>query len=86
MLGTGKMMSISRRISRIQELLKVADESVLKKVEELLEQGDLMQAESKLSDEHKRIIDARLAQHHSNPTEGRPWDEVKAEIKSKYES
>lgn len=29
---------------------------------------------------HQRALDAALADHRSNPDEGRPWDEVREEL------
>lgn len=40
----------------------------------------VLPAEVELSDEHRRILDERLARHRANPTEGRTWDEVKADL------
>jgi|688.fasta_scaffold31937_9 putative addiction module component (TIGR02574 family) len=37
-------------------------------------------SEIELSEEYRRILDERLAKYEADPTEGRPWEEVKAEL------
>jgi putative addiction module component (TIGR02574 family) len=39
---------------------------------------------SEISDEHKIILDKRLKDHQENPTSGRNWNEIKAELSLKY--
>ena len=36
--------------------------------------------EIEISEEHRRILDKRLADYEANPTEGRTWEEVKSEL------
>ena len=38
------------------------------------------QNEIELTDEHRRILDERLKRYEANPLEGRPWEEVKADL------
>jgi putative addiction module component (TIGR02574 family) len=37
-------------------------------------------AVSPLSDEHRQILDQRLADYERDPDEGLPWEQVKAQI------
>ncbi len=37
-------------------------------------------SEIEISEEHRLILAERLAKYEANPTEGRPWEEVKAEL------
>jgi hypothetical protein len=37
-----------------------------------------------LSVEHKAILDERLQEHKKSPTTGKPWKEVKQELKKEY--
>lgn len=36
--------------------------------------------EIELTEEHRRILDERIKAYEANPTEGRPWEEVKADL------
>lgn len=37
-------------------------------------------SDAALSDEHRRILEQRLAEFERDPDEGLPWDQVKAQI------
>lgn len=37
-----------------------------------------------IPDEHKLILDQRLADHRANPDSGKSWNEVKSNLKAKY--
>jgi len=36
-----------------------------------------------LSEEHKKILDERLSEHHADPNSGSSWKEVKARIEKR---
>ena len=59
----------------IEKLIQTEDEEILSQVEAILEKT------GELSDEHKKILDERLASHKANPLEGRSWNEVKEDVK-----
>ena len=37
-----------------------------------------------LTEEHKKILDQRLADHKANPKSGRSWKEVKSDLQAKH--
>jgi hypothetical protein len=37
-----------------------------------------------ISDEHKKILDHRLELHKENPTSGKDWNQIKADLSTKY--
>ena len=37
-------------------------------------------AQQRLSDAQRRLLEARLRESDANPDDGKPWDEVRAEI------
>lgn len=49
-----------------------------------LDYVEIEKEESELSEEHKRILDERLANHEANPNEGSPWQEVKQRIANRH--
>lgn len=38
------------------------------------------ESDLELSDEHKKILAERLAEHRKNPQEGQSWEEVKVQL------
>ena len=56
---------------------EVHDEQVLEAVYTLLDRARL---EPELSEEHKKMLDERLASYKANPDDVLDWDDVKAEI------
>jgi len=75
-------MTISQRLDKIQMLLKTADASMLEKIERMLERSE--DVSSSLTAEQKEILDARLADHDSNPSLGRNWKDIKTELSARY--
>ncbi|MDZ7848603.1 MAG: addiction module family protein [Owenweeksia sp.] len=74
-------MSIVELRDKILQFVSHADENRLKELEAFIK----MQGEaSDLSEEDKRLLDERLKQHQAHPEAGKSWDELKAELKSKY--
>jgi hypothetical protein len=55
------------------------DENVLNEVEAVYNLTNNI-----ISDEHKKILDHRLELHKENPTSGKDWNELKADLSTKY--
>ena len=55
------------------------DENVLNEVEAVYNVTNNI-----ISDEHKKILDHRLELHKENPTSGKDWNELKADLSTKY--
>ena len=55
------------------------DENVLNEVEAVYNVTNNI-----ISDEHKKILDHRLKLHKENPTSGKNWNELKADLSTKY--
>jgi putative addiction module component (TIGR02574 family) len=65
-----------------KELMELPPEERLQLVEEL---WDSLAAEDiPLTDEQKREIDRRWAEHQKNPDRGSPWEEVRARLWARY--
>lgn len=66
----------------LHQFINRADERVLNLMYGMMkadnEEGDFI-----LSEEHKQILDERLAAHKASPKEGSSWEEVKTRIKQK---
>lgn len=60
----------------IEKLIQTEDDEILKQVEAILEKATV------LTDEHKKILDERLAAHKANPTAGASWEKAKGSIKN----
>jgi putative addiction module component (TIGR02574 family) len=56
---------------------EVQDEEIPEAVYTLLERA---RTEPELSEEHKRMLDERLASHKANPDDVLDWEEVKANL------
>ena len=67
---------------RIHEFIDHADERILRIFNAIITTEEI--EEEGLSAEHKAILDERLEDHRKNPTSGKPWREVKQELKKEY--
>ncbi len=74
-------MGVAELRNKIIEVVQGADEKYLKQLEAFIKSRE---SDLHVSDEHKRILEQRLADHKSNPEAGRSWEEVKAELSTKY--
>ncbi len=74
-------MNVAELRNKIIQIVQGADEKYLKQLEAFMH---LQTDDLSVSDEHKKILDDRLAQHKANPKAGRSWREIKAELSSKY--
>lgn len=66
----------------ISEYVSTADERLLKIVKAVME--SYHEDELTLTEEHKKILDQRLADHKANPKSGRSWKEVKSDLQAKH--
>lgn len=64
-------------------IAKVEDTRILEAVYTILERELEKETDLDLSEEHKRILDERIASHKANPTTGDDWETVKERIRKK---
>lgn len=77
-------MTISQRLDKIQMLLKTADESMLEKIESMLEKSNSASDGSVLTKAQKMELDARRERHLKGDSPSSTWNEVKQELIDKY--
>jgi hypothetical protein len=61
-----------------------ADERLLKLIKALVETYQEDEGNYEISEEHRKLLDERLADHTSNPDEGKDWKLLKPELRKKY--
>ncbi len=66
----------------ISQYVSTADERLLRIVKAVME--SYREDEFTLTEEHKKILDQRLADHKANPKSGRSWKEVKSDLQAKH--
>ncbi|MEH7889214.1 addiction module protein [Elizabethkingia meningoseptica] len=66
---------------RIHEFIDHADERILKIINAIITSEE---TEEELNSVHKAILDERLDEHIKNPSSGKPWKELRQELKSEY--
>ncbi|MGB0892012.1 MAG: addiction module protein [Flavobacteriaceae bacterium] len=74
-------MSIQDKRKELAKWILNIDENVLNEVEAIY---NVHSKSQEISDVHKKVLDERLKLHNENPNRGRNWNEVKAELSSKY--
>ncbi|WP_036841321.1 hypothetical protein [Polaribacter sp. Hel_I_88] len=74
-------MNTEERRKKLSKWILETDENVLNEVEAIY---NTTSQKSQISEEHKNILDKRLLYHQKNPTSGRDWNEIKAELSLKY--
>ncbi len=74
-------MNTEEKRKTLSKWILETDENVLNEVEAIY---NITNQNIEISDEHKTILDQRLKDHQENPTSGRNWTEIKAELSSKY--
>jgi|GEM_PF-3143482 len=67
------------KLRLIEQLIQTQDPDVLQEVNRILNPP------SELTEWQKNIIAQRLADYEANPEQGRPWPEVKAELKARLQ-
>ncbi len=68
----------------IAQYMSKADDKVLRIVKAVFETYGQESVDYMVSDEHKKILDERLASHKMNPSAGRSWKEVEGDITANY--
>jgi len=79
----------TEKLKLIDWISKQDDESVIAWLSELVQLRN--DSSSKVigpqfpdNDDHKRILDQRLQEHHLDPNSGKPWSALKSELNSRY--
>ncbi|TXD50568.1 MULTISPECIES: addiction module protein [unclassified Polaribacter] len=72
-------MDINEKRIALSKWILETDENVLNEVEAIY---DIYSDE--ISNEHKKILDKRLKNHEKNPTSGKNWNDIKANLSLKY--
>lgn len=72
-------MSTTQIREELHEFIDKADARLLNVIYAMV-QADMTESDYELSEAHKTTLDQRIAAHESNPSDGRSWAEVKAEI------
>lgn len=66
-------------------LLESKDPTFIKAVKNMIKSmRNVKESSYEISEEHKLILDQRLAEHAANPNSGRSWNEVKSDLQAKY--
>ncbi|WP_299441258.1 addiction module protein [uncultured Aquimarina sp.] len=69
----------------LEELKDVKDPTLIEAFKNMLKyRRKVSESSYEISDEHKNILDQRLADHKANPNSGRSWREVKSDLQSKH--
>jgi len=68
----------------VQDYIDNADERLLKLIKVLVETYQEGETDYEISEEHKKILDQRLADHKADPETGKDWTELKSELRTKY--
>ena len=76
-------MAKPQRIQQIQDyLLNQADERLINLIYSMIK-AEQERSAFDLPDNHRQILDQRLASHMKDPSAGKNWEEVKASLLSK---
>jgi hypothetical protein len=75
------MMDLEEKRKILAKWILETDENILNEVEVVYNTYSKSQ---KISDEHKLILDKRLKLHKEKPKSGKDWQELKAQLSSKY--
>jgi len=81
-----RIMDLQAEIKWIQTaLLESKDPTFVEAVKNMIKSMRKIKDSSyQISDEHKAILDERLNDHKANPNNGRSWNEVRSDLKSRY--
>jgi NADPH:quinone reductase-like Zn-dependent oxidoreductase len=69
---------------KVIDYIDNADDRLLKLIKALVETYQEEENDFEISEEHKKILDQRLADHKANPNGGKDWTELKSELRTKY--
>ncbi|PIB25178.1 addiction module protein [Maribacter sp. 4G9] len=61
-----------------------ADDRLLKLIKALVETYQEEETDYEISEEHRKVLDQRLADHKANPDSGKDWKVLKPELRKKY--
>lgn len=75
----------ARKYRLIERLTNLVSAEKLDKIEQFLNKEIFEDELPLLTQEEKDLLDARLANHKTNPNNGRSWDSIKSDL-SKYAS
>ena len=67
----------------LHQFINQADERILRLIYGMMKADIDDEGDYLLTEDHKQILDERLAAHESAPEEGSKWEEVKARIKKR---
>ena len=68
--------------NRIRQYVEIADERLLKIINAIIDQDE--KENDVLSDQTKLVLEARLQWHKENPSNGKSWHEIRANIKKEH--
>ncbi len=69
----------------LEELKDVKDPTLIEAFKNMLQyRREAIKSAYHISDDHKKILDQRLADHKANPKSGRSWKEVKSDLQAKH--
>jgi len=67
-----------------QELSEVKNQNLIEAIKNLLYfRNNKNNTPYQVPEEHKKILDERLANHQSNPNSGKPWKQLKSDLERK---
>jgi putative addiction module component (TIGR02574 family) len=70
--------------NKLEDILRLSVSERIMMVEAIWDSIPEKEGTLELSDETKKLIDDRLANHLNNPNEGSTWEEVKSRIKTQF--
>ena len=68
----------------VHDYIDNADDRLLKLIKALVETYQEEESGQDITDEQKRILDQRLADHKADPESGKDWTQLRSELRTKY--
>ncbi|WP_281986985.1 addiction module protein [Aquimarina aggregata] len=69
----------------LNELKDVKDPTLIEAFKNMLKyRREAIKSAYQISDDHKEILDQRLADHKANPKSGRSWNDIKSDLQAKH--
>ncbi|MEW7279206.1 addiction module protein [Aquimarina sp. 2201CG1-2-11] len=69
----------------LEELKDVKDPTLIEAFKNMLQyRRKVSEPSYEVSDDHKKILDQRLADHKANPNSGRSWKDIKTDLQAKH--
>ena len=69
---------------RVLTYIDNADDRLLKLIKALVETYQEEENNYEISEEYRKILDQRLADHKADPGSGKDWEVLKPELRKKY--